>query len=39
MDDAKLKVAVDALVAKYPPEAVSVYLHAFNDMNEANWRT
>ena len=35
MDDAKLKVAVDALVAKYPPESVSVYLHAFNDMNEA----
>jgi hypothetical protein len=37
MDDAKLKVAVDALVAKYPPEAVAVYLHAFNDMNEASW--
>jgi hypothetical protein len=32
-----LKVAVDALVAKYPPEAVAVYLHAFNDMNEASW--
>jgi hypothetical protein len=37
MDDAKLKSAVDALVAKYPPEAVAVYLNAFNDMNEANW--
>lgn len=37
MEDAKLKVAVDALVAKYPPEAVAVYLHAFNDMNEASW--
>ena len=37
VDDAKLKSAVDALVAKYPPEAVSVYLHAFNDMNSANW--
>lgn len=37
MDDAKLKVAVDTLVAKYPPEAVAVYLHAFNDMNEASW--
>ncbi len=37
MDDAKLKVGVDALVAKYPPEAVAVYLHAFNDMNEASW--
>jgi hypothetical protein len=37
MDDEKLKVAVDALVAKHPPEAVAVYLHAFNDMNEASW--
>ena len=37
MDDAKLKSAVDQLVAKYPPEAVAVYLNAFNDMNEANW--
>ena len=37
MDDAKLKTAVDALLAKYPPEAVAVYLHAFNDMNEASW--
>lgn len=37
MDDAKLKPAVDALLAKYPPEAVAVYLNAFNDMNEANW--
>jgi len=38
VDDAKLKSAVDALLAKYPPESVSVYLHAFNDMNEANWQ-
>jgi hypothetical protein len=37
MDDAKLKVGVDALLAKYPPEAVAVYLNAFNDMNEVNW--
>jgi hypothetical protein len=37
MDDARLKEAVDALLAKYPPEAVAVYLHAFNDMNEADW--
>jgi hypothetical protein len=37
VDDAKLKSAVDTLVAKYPPEAVAVYLHAFNDMNEASW--
>jgi hypothetical protein len=37
VDDAKLKSAVDVLLTKYPPEAVAVYLHAFNDMNEANW--
>ena len=37
VDDAKLKPAVDVLLVKYPPEAVAVYLHAFNDMNEANW--
>jgi hypothetical protein len=37
MDDAKLKSAVDNLLTKYPPEAVAVYLNAFNDMNEANW--
>ena len=37
MEDDKLRAAVDTLVAKYPPEAVAVYLHAFNDMNEANW--
>ena len=37
MDDAKLKAAVDGIVGKYPPEVVAVYLHAFNDMNEANW--
>jgi hypothetical protein len=37
MDDAKLKAAVDTLLAKYPHEPVAVYLNAFNDMNEANW--
>lgn len=37
MDDAKLKAAVDMLLARYPAEPVTVYLHAFNDMNEANW--
>jgi len=37
MDDAKLKSAVETLLAKYPPEPVAVYLNAFNDMNEANW--
>ncbi len=37
MDDAKLKAAVDVLLAKYPHEHIAVYLNAFNDMNEANW--
>ena len=37
MDDAKLKAAVEILVAKYPHEVVAVYLNAFNDMNNANW--
>jgi hypothetical protein len=37
VEDATLKASVDGLLAKYPPEAVAVYLNAFNDMNEANW--
>jgi hypothetical protein len=37
MDDAKICTAVDALLAKYPPESVAVYLHAFNEMNEVEW--
>ncbi len=37
MDDAKLRSAVDAVVAKYPPEVVAVYLNAFNEMNEVEW--
>jgi hypothetical protein len=37
VDDAKLKAAVDGLLTKYPPESVAVYLHAFNQMNQANW--
>jgi len=37
MDDEKLRAAVDGLLAKFPHEAVAVYLLAFNDMNEANW--
>jgi hypothetical protein len=37
VDDAKLKSAVDVLLAKHPSEAVSVYLNAFNAMNEAHW--
>lgn len=37
VDDEKLKASVEGLLAKYPHEAVAVYLNAFNDMNEANW--
>lgn len=37
IDDGKLKTAVDGLLAKYPAEVVTVYLNAFNDMNEAGW--
>lgn len=34
----KLHEAVDQLVAKYPAEAVAVYLHAFHDMDsEVSW--
>ncbi len=37
VDDEKLKAAVDGLLAKFPPEQVAVYLHAFNEMNEVEW--
>jgi hypothetical protein len=37
MEDAKLRAAVDALLAKYPAEVVAVYLNAFNEINEVNW--
>src|SRR6266705_1968828 len=37
MEDDKLRSAVESLLTKYPPEAVAVYLNAFNDMNEVSW--
>jgi hypothetical protein len=37
VEDAKLKSAVDTLLGKFPHEAVSVYLNAFNGMNAAGW--
>ena len=37
MDEAKVRAAVEILLAKYPPETDAVYLHAFNDMNEVEW--
>jgi hypothetical protein len=35
--DDQLRAAVDVLVTKYPPEVVTVYLNAFNEMNEVEW--
>lgn len=37
LDDAKLKSAIEAILAKHPREIVVVYLHAFGNMNEAGW--
>ena len=37
MDEAKIRAAVDTLLGKYPPEVVSVYLHAFSEMNTVGW--
>jgi hypothetical protein len=37
MEDDKLKAAVEMLLSKYPKEAVTVYLNAFNTMNETSW--
>ncbi|HUR46663.1 MAG TPA: hypothetical protein VMZ27_12370 [Candidatus Saccharimonadales bacterium] len=37
VEDALLDSSVEQLLAKYPHEVVSIYLHAFNEMNEANW--
>jgi hypothetical protein len=33
----KLRAAVDELLAKYPAEAVAVYLHSFQSMDIAGW--
>lgn len=35
--DVPLRTAVGSLLAKYPAEAVSIYLHAFNQFNQAGW--
>jgi len=37
LDDATLKKAIEALLAKHPKEVVIVYLNAFGNMNEAGW--
>jgi hypothetical protein len=38
IDDDTLKQAVDAVLARHPPEAVALYLHAFNSMDDAQWK-
>ena len=38
IDDAALKQAIDSLLAKYPAEVIALYLHAFNEMDEAHWK-
>ena len=37
VDDASLHAAVDAVLAKHPPQVVAMYLHAFTHMNDAKW--
>ncbi|HZT22262.1 MAG TPA: hypothetical protein VFB55_05085 [Verrucomicrobiae bacterium] len=37
VDDAKLKSAVEGLLAKYPAEVAAVYLNAFQEMNQTHW--
>lgn len=37
IEDAKLKQAIEQLLAKYPHEAVAVYLNAFYSMNDTGW--
>jgi hypothetical protein len=37
VEDAALRAAIAGLLAKHPPEAVAVYLHAFNFMNGESW--
>lgn len=37
VDEAKLKAAIEGVLAQYPPEVVAVYLNAFNAMNDSNW--
>lgn len=37
VEDEKLKSAVESLLTKHPKEKVTVYLHAFDEMNEVQW--
>jgi hypothetical protein len=35
--DDKLKSAIDRVLESHPPEKVTIYLHAFDEMNEVEW--
>ena len=37
VEDAKVKTAVEALLAKHPPEVVALYLHSFLHLNDVHW--
>ncbi len=37
VEDPALKNAVETLLGKFPPAVVAIYLHAFNELNEARW--
>jgi hypothetical protein len=37
VEDEKLKAAVELLLSRHPREKVTVYLHAFDEMNEIRW--
>ncbi|MEI7728293.1 MAG: hypothetical protein WCO56_01925 [Verrucomicrobiota bacterium] len=37
VEDDKLRAAVDTLLGKYPKDLITVYLNAFNSMNETAW--
>jgi hypothetical protein len=37
VDDDKLRLAVEGLLAKYPAEETAVYLNAFYTMNDVHW--
>jgi hypothetical protein len=37
VEDAVLKSAIDALLAKYPAEEVALYLNAFYSLNDVRW--
>jgi hypothetical protein len=37
VDDAALKAAIEGLLTKFSLEIVTIYLHAFHQMNETRW--